>query len=79
MTTKYRAYATISYDLVCEFEVKDGQDAWEVARDLDGGLFKEIDNSSDWKVFDIEPIETLTKEDQKIIAIRQINEESNYV
>ena len=60
MTTKYRAYATISYDLVCEFEVEDGEEPWEVARNLGGGDFKEIDNSSDWKVFDIEPVEEIT-------------------
>jgi hypothetical protein len=60
MITKYRAYATISYDLVCEFEVEEGQEPWEIARDLDGGLFKEIDNSSDWTVFDIEPVEEIT-------------------
>jgi len=60
MITKYRAYATISYDLVCEFEVEDGEEPWEVARNLDGEDFKEIDNSSDWKVFDIEPIEEVT-------------------
>jgi len=59
MTTKYRAYATISYDLVCEFEVEEGEDPWEVARDLDGGDFKEIDNASDWKVFDVELAEEI--------------------
>ena len=59
MITKYRAYATISYDLVCEFEVEDGEDPWEVARDLDGGDFKEIDNASDWKVFDVQPAEEI--------------------
>ena len=57
MITKYRAYATISYDLVCEFEVEEGEDPWEVARDLDGGDFKEIDSSSDWKIFDVQPTE----------------------
>ena len=57
MITKYRAYATISYDLVCEFEVEEGEDPWEVARDLDGGDFKEIDNASDWKIFDVQPTE----------------------
>jgi|GEM_PF-3800710 len=53
MSKKYKAYATISYDLVCEFEVEDGEDPWDVGRNLDGGDFKEIDNSSDWNVFDV--------------------------
>ena len=26
---KYKAYATISYDLVCEFEVEDGENPWD--------------------------------------------------
>jgi hypothetical protein len=53
-TKKYKAYATISYDLVCEFEVEEGQDPVEVARDLDGGLFKELDGTGDWRVFEVE-------------------------
>ena len=55
-TKKYKAYATISYDLVCEFEVEEGQDPVEVARDLDGGLFKELDGTGDWCVFEVEEI-----------------------
>jgi hypothetical protein len=53
MVKKYKAYATISYDLVCEFEVEDGEDPWDVARELDGGDFKELDGTSDWKVFEV--------------------------
>jgi hypothetical protein len=60
MTTKYRAYATISYELVCEFEVKEGEDPWDVARDLDGGDFKEIDGSSSWELFEVQQIEEIT-------------------
>jgi hypothetical protein len=56
MTKIYKAYATISYDLVCEFEVEDDEDAWDVAQQLDGGDFKEIDGSSDWKVYEIEEV-----------------------
>ena len=50
---KFKAYATMSIDLVCEFEVEDGQDPWDMAKDLDGGLFKEIPNSGSWKVFEV--------------------------
>ena len=49
----YKTYATMSVDLVCEFEVPEGQDPWEVAKELDGGLFKEIDGSGSWKVFEV--------------------------
>ena len=49
----YKAYATMSIDLVCEFEVQDGQNPWDVAKELDGGLFKEIDGSGSWKVFEV--------------------------
>ena len=60
MTTKYKAYATISYELVCEFEVEEGDDPWEIAYEIDGGDFKEIDGSSDWKLYEVQLIEELT-------------------
>ena len=54
-TKKYKAYATMSIDLVCEFEVEEGGDAWHIAKyQLDGGYFKEIDGSGSWKVFEVE-------------------------
>jgi len=56
---RYKAYATISYDLVCEFDVEEGQDAWDVARDLDGGVFKEVDNTSEWNLYEIQEVENV--------------------
>ena len=58
---KYRAYATISYDLVCEFEVggdeMDGLTPFQYARDnLDGADFKEIVDTGDWNIFEVEEI-----------------------
>ena len=53
---RYMAYATISYDLECEFEVEDDEDAWDVARNLDGGDFKELDGSAEWKVYEVEEL-----------------------
>ena len=53
---RYKAYAIISYELECEFEVEEGEDAWDVARDLDGGDFKELDGSGDWKIYEVEEI-----------------------
>jgi len=51
---RYKAYATISYDLVCTFEIEDDEDPMQFAREIDGGDFKEIDGTSDWKVYEIE-------------------------
>ena len=51
---KYRAYATMSIDLVCDFEIEDDADEWAHAKDLDGGDFKQIDGSGDWKVYEVE-------------------------
>ena len=56
MTKLYKAYATISYELDCVFEVEDGQDPWDVAQQLDGGDFKEIDGSSDWRIFEVQEV-----------------------
>lgn len=53
----YKAYATMSIDLVCEFQCKNDDDAWVIARDLDGGNFKEIDGSGDWKLFEVTEME----------------------
>ena len=60
---RYKAYATISYDLVCEFEMDDedfdsyGDDSWAYAKDmLDGADFKELDGSSDWTIYEVEEI-----------------------
>ena len=51
---RYKAYATISYDLECEFEIEDDEDAWAFAKNMDGSDFKEIDGSSDWKIYEVE-------------------------
>ena len=61
MSKKYRAYAVISYELVCEFELDDdeiaeGVDPWDFANQLDGGDFKELDGSADWKIFEVQEV-----------------------
>jgi hypothetical protein len=59
---RFRAYATISYDLICEFEVEDDEidedfTPFQYARDnLDGSDFTEIPDSSDWNVYEVEEI-----------------------
>jgi hypothetical protein len=54
---RYKAYATISYELECEFDIEDDEDAWDFAREIDGGDFKEIDGSGEWKVYEVELLE----------------------
>jgi hypothetical protein len=51
---KFRAYATITYELYCDFEVEDDEDEWAFAKDLDGGDFKEIDGSGEWNMYEVE-------------------------
>jgi hypothetical protein len=53
---KYKAYAIISYELECEFEAEDDQDAWDRAQQLDGGEFTELDGTGDWKVFEVQEV-----------------------
>ena len=50
---RYKAYAMISYELECEFEIEDDEDAWAFAKNMDGGDFKEVDGSSDWKIYEV--------------------------
>ena len=52
----YKAYATMSYDLEMEFEVEDGENPWDIARNLDGGDFIEIPYTGDWNVYEVEEI-----------------------
>ena len=51
---RYKAYATMSIDLVCTFEIEDDEDPMQFAREIDGSDFKEIDGTGDWKVYEIE-------------------------
>lgn len=59
---RYKAYATLSYDLECEFEVEDDEDGWDFARDIDGGDFTEIKDTGDWKVYEVEEIKEKVNE-----------------
>lgn len=51
---RYRAYATMSIDLVCEFEIEDDEDEWDCAKDLDGGDFAELDGTGEWKIYEVD-------------------------
>jgi hypothetical protein len=50
----YTAYATITYELKYTFELEDDEDAWDYARDLDGGEFKEIPDSGEWHIYEVQ-------------------------
>ena len=42
---KYTAYATMRVSLRYTFELPEGEDPWEYARELDGGPFEEVPDS----------------------------------
>lgn len=53
---KYKVIAVCSYLLETEIEAESFDDARRIAWDTDGGDFKEIDGSSDWRIDDIQEI-----------------------
>jgi hypothetical protein len=57
----YKAYATITYELEYTFELEDDEDAWDYAKDLDGGDFEEIPNSGEWNIYEVVEIDTKDK------------------
>jgi hypothetical protein len=76
---KYTAYATMRVSLQYTFELPEGEDPWEYAQELDGGLFEEIPDTGDWDVYDVEAEEerepTLVNSGGKIINYRFDTEE----
>lgn len=58
---KYKAYATVSYDVVCEFEYDENdpenENAWMYAKEIDGGDFSEIDGTGDFRVYEVIQVE----------------------
>jgi hypothetical protein len=76
---KYTAYATMRVSLQYTFELPEGEDPWEYAQELDGGLFEEIPDTGDWDVYDVEAEEerepVLVNSKGKIINYRFDTEE----
>jgi len=76
---KYTAYATMRVSLQYTFELPEGEDPWEYAQELDGGLFEEIPDTGDWDVYDVEAEEErepiLVNSEGKIINYRFDTEE----
>ena len=50
---RYTAVATISYDCYYEFDADDFNTAYEIALNADGGNFKEIPMSGDWRLLEV--------------------------
>lgn len=53
---KYIAFANMSYSVMCEFEVEDGQDPWDLAEALDGGSFEKIPDSGEWDIYEVREV-----------------------
>jgi hypothetical protein len=49
----YRVKAVMRTYLVAEIEAESEQEAWELANDLDGGLFEEVPYTGGWDVTDV--------------------------
>jgi len=47
---KYRVTATMSIDLFTFIEAPNELEAWDIARELDGGQFKEEKQGGDWSI-----------------------------
>ena len=56
MTKKYKVYAICSYVLTAEIEAESEEQAWDIAYDLEGDQFKEVDNCSDWQIDQVSEI-----------------------
>lgn len=52
--TIFKVKAKYTTYLVAEIEAKDEDEAYEIAHNMDGGSFDEID-VQDWDVYDVEP------------------------
>jgi hypothetical protein len=44
----------MSIDLEAYMTIKNSDDPWEAAKNLDGANFKELDGTDDWTVYDVQ-------------------------
>jgi hypothetical protein len=49
---KYKVIATMYTKLVCEIEADSLDEAWEIAKETDGGTFKALPDG-DWEIYDV--------------------------
>lgn len=47
---KYRVYANYTVELYADIEADSSQEAYEIARDMDGSDFTECDYLGDWHI-----------------------------
>jgi ArsR family metal-binding transcriptional regulator len=55
-----KKYNIIAYYTTCcfaEVEAKDEDEAYEIARNMDGGIFSSSADKGDWRIVDVEEIE----------------------
>jgi hypothetical protein len=52
-TKEFKIKAEMSINLETTIQAHSLEEAWELARETDGGLFSEIEGSGSWKVFDV--------------------------
>ena len=50
---KYRAIAKMQITLYLDLEAKDDNEAYQIAKDADGGNFIEFQNSGTWDLTDV--------------------------
>jgi hypothetical protein len=53
----YKVKATMKTYLITEIEAENEEEAWEIANDLDGGLFEEVPYTGGWDVTDVIELE----------------------
>lgn len=56
----YRVTAVMEIDLHIDIEADNAQEAFEIARDIDGGDFLREENGGDWRLCDVFKIDCLT-------------------
>jgi len=54
---KYNITAYYTTSCFAEVEAKDEDEAYEIARNMDGGIFMSSADKGDWRIVDVEEIE----------------------
>jgi hypothetical protein len=57
---QFRIYASYRVNLVLDIEAEDIDQAWDIAKDADGGDFTRLpDSDSDWEINDVTAMELI--------------------
>lgn len=65
MANKYKAIARLTVELEIEVIADDEESAMQMAKEIDGGDFKEIEGSEDWRIDRVNLIELNVKEEEE--------------